>query len=1443
MRYVLTVFGFLIFLNSNAQQRNNATIDARILYQSPTEFVAEYALNGTVQMNTIEHNNVTYSVPFISGTGYTQFIGRPALPAFSILLADYSETSEIRFVSIQSDTIKNINIYPWIGIAVDLVGVPSPEFIIDEDFYTHGTAWPEQQAQIVTTQLFKEQKVSMIRICPFTFNPHEKTLVIHRVFRIEFTGDGLFAGKANSYLQPVLMNTLINKETYELYSAERTPDDAMQYLIITSSDYINAAQTIAEWREQTGYETEILSQTLWTSSQIYQAILERYHSSNPVEYVLLLGDHNKIPGIQYISNIGLFPTDRMYANMDGGDDYFPDLAIGRISVTNPQQAISVVEKIVNYEKNPVTLSSFYNTALAAAYFQDDNGDDYADRRFAQTAEEILQYLTLSIGKSVSRVFYTESTTTPLYWNDGYYSGGEPVPTYLRKPTFPWDGDANDIRNQINSGTFFVYHRDHGYETGWGDPAYNNTNVAALTNGDKLPVVSSVNCQTGKFLVSECFSEAFLRHANGGAVGVFAHAEVSYSGYNDALSMGLVDAIFAVPGLTPNFTGSAHIPGTVTSHGQILKMGDAISQANLSMTQTWGDPWGLEEYQFNLFHYFGDPAMRIFTEEPVVITATYQNTIQCTDSTISINSCNIPDALATLTADGELIGMVLLSGGSGIIHFTPTASNNLILTISSKNTKPFIVSIANSGNCVFAGFEVTEPDSPCTEDEVIFSNTSSGFYTELLWDFGIHAFPATAIGEGPHSIIFSQSGWQTISLIAESPFGNDTSSVHLWIDSACTNLMPPTGYQELIACSGILKDNGNDMPYLNGTNSETAIVSPGASQITLNFNMFDIQASSGCSQAYLRIISGSSATGTEIVTYCNSNAPVGPLVVPNDTVTVLMYAPVNAGYEGFEINWNCTQPALPPVAMFETENIDPCGNIIQFSDISLYQPTEWEWNFGDGNSSSLQNPVHEYLTNGTFTVELIVSNLHGSDTLTQLNLFTINQSSSLNDTVISVCKPSTVRIPGGNGQEVFWYDSPSSLTPIAYTDTLDFYAEDPQTNIYCRDFKTGASLYGGKLTNSGTGGYFNSSTVHHLGFDVFQPLILKTVDVYAQDNGDRIFTLKNGNDEVIYTSTHYLTTGLNTVALDYILLPDNDYKLGAGQYCKLFRNGDPNGPDFYPLEIPGLLSINRSSAAYPNAAKYYYFFYNWQVQPICPGPSALKEVHVLISDTTIEAWPGTSLCLADSIILSGPLTGTYTWQPGNIGVDYLAVGQAGTYYAEINTGGCSATTNSIIIEGEHYPMADFTYSVNGLDVSFTNQSTGTSWYWDFGDGTSSTDEHPVHTYSGSGNYSVTLIVQNSCGADTLTQQVNVTFVGIIDSQQDIVIVYPNPANEYIIIKLPATNQNGILTLYNATAQCIYIDHIEANCKALSLDISHLPAGLYMILFQFETEQYTGKFFRQ
>jgi len=53
--------------------------------------------------------------------------------------------------------------------------------------------------------------------------------------------------------------------------------------------------------------------------------------------------------------------------------------------------------------------------------------------------------------------------------------------------------------------------------------------------------------------------------------------------------------------------------------------------------------------------------------------------------------------------------------------------------------------------------------------------------------------------------------------------------------------------------------------------------------------------------------------------------------------------------------------------------------VQFSDMSFRDPSSWEWDFDDGETSTLQNPTHTYNMPGTYSVSLTVKNLFGEST--------------------------------------------------------------------------------------------------------------------------------------------------------------------------------------------------------------------------------------------------------------------------------------------------------------------------------------------------------------------------------------------------------------------------------------------------------------------------------
>jgi PKD repeat protein len=107
------------------------------------------------------------------------------------------------------------------------------------------------------------------------------------------------------------------------------------------------------------------------------------------------------------------------------------------------------------------------------------------------------------------------------------------------------------------------------------------------------------------------------------------------------------------------------------------------------------------------------------------------------------------------------------------------------------------------------------------------------------------------------------------------------------------------------------------------------------------------------------------------------------------ICLLLILPVSAAITGkVVISADVVIPA--PVAAFSsnvTEGVAPLP--VKFTDTSTGFPALWAWEFGDGATSSEQNPVHVYTTAGTYSVTLTVTNGAGSDSLAQTNLITVN----------------------------------------------------------------------------------------------------------------------------------------------------------------------------------------------------------------------------------------------------------------------------------------------------------------------------------------------------------------------------------------------------------------------------------------------------------------------
>ena len=675
---ILIIVGMLVMISllpiieadDQTKQNNENNTFTSCVYPNESELIITFELSELIQTQiTTEQGEFTKIE--IPGSGFIGEIGSPQLPMWTRSYAVPTDQISFEILHIHIMEKRQIGrIYPVQKPHADSNIFDESGFIFDESIYQQDVYYPGQIVEITGSGKIRDIPFVKIGFYPVQYNPNQQMAIIYDkiIIKLTFTPGEPVLVEPNYTQKPfykfyenVFNNWagfVENANIEQKYSTIEERDSGCEYLVITHQNFFDEAKELADWKHKKGFIAKVVnvSDIGGSSAQIRQYIQDAYDTWDPKpSYVLLVGDAEFVP-TNYVYSAA---SDLWYATVDGSD-YYPDIFIGRIPVDTPQETDIIVQKILTYEQTPPTSSDFYENFVVAAYFQDDENNGYETRRFVRTSEEIRDYL-LSEGYNGERIYVTESYINPTHYNNGYYGNGEPLPTELLRPTFAWDGDKTDIINAIESGIFILNHRDHGGESGWGDPHFTISDFSSFSNGELLPVVFSINCLTGKFDGGECFSEEFLRKDDGGAVAVFGASRVSYSGYNDFLCRGFYDAMW------PDFDIDVGSDKPMYSLGEILNYGKTY------MANTWGDPWGYERLTFELFHVFGDPSMEIWTAFPQDLYVSHILTSDVIQITVKGNGNPIEGALVCISQESGFYEAGL-TDDTGIIELDVTEAS-------------------------------------------------------------------------------------------------------------------------------------------------------------------------------------------------------------------------------------------------------------------------------------------------------------------------------------------------------------------------------------------------------------------------------------------------------------------------------------------------------------------------------------------------------------------------------------------------------------------------------------------------------------------------------------------------------------------------------------------------------------------------------------------------
>ncbi|MCP4631722.1 MAG: T9SS type A sorting domain-containing protein [candidate division Zixibacteria bacterium] len=745
-----------------------------VVYSIKKMAINEIDINGQIQSNI-----------HIPGIMLPNNAGAPNLPGSGRSIAvPYGASVTYEIIDSEIEIIDNIDVAPASAIPFDNDDSP-PVYEKDPSIYSVDANYPENPVMLSEVLQMRGVDYIVMGITPFQYNPATKQLIVYKNLRIRvnFIGGNGHIGDdrlRSRFWEPVLKGNLINYQSLPKIDFTYTPSDitdevGYEYVIIVPDDetFIAWADTIRNWRTLQGIKTGVftLSEIGGNSTAAIENFVNNAYSGwdIPPAAVLLLSDYQNT-GLSYGITSPMWDnycvSDNIYADIDNND--LPDIAFARITAQTNSHLSRMINKFLDYERNPPMDPDFYNTPIIAGGWQD-------ERWFILCDEICYGYLHNELGKVPVREYAIYDGYPGSQWSTNQnthmlvdYFGPDGLGYIPQTPQHldDWGANAGRLNNDINAGAFMLMHRDHGGETGWGEPDYDIGDLYGLNN-QYLPFVFSINCLTGKYnFNTPCFTEAFHRMEDG-ALGLTAASETSYSFVNDTYIFGLMDYLW------PNFD-----PGYGENGEPLLNPCFAnVNGKYFLQSSSWPYNPQHKVYTHHLFHHHGDAFITMNSEVPQRPSVIVPNIHYSGFNTLGMYATE--GALVGITVDGEIIGTAIGIGAPQLIPVEPQPPGKIVtITVTKPNYKRYAISIPTVPP---DGYGVVE-----------------GYITDMVTGYGLEGIVTVIDREPPIVTECDDEGFYSMYIPADSTwllkaeyttdYGSRLSSVSVSVDDTTTRDM-------------------------------------------------------------------------------------------------------------------------------------------------------------------------------------------------------------------------------------------------------------------------------------------------------------------------------------------------------------------------------------------------------------------------------------------------------------------------------------------------------------------------------------------------------------------------------------------------------------------------------------------------------------------------------
>ena len=630
---------------------------AKLISSTEERIVVNFQLNGfnTARVATPQGEQYVVSVPKMAGIFE---VGAPDLPLYSIpvIIGDQAEMT-INVIDAQY-TDYSISIAPSKGIF-------SRQINPDDVPYTYGAVyqqnafWPATQARLEKPYILRDFRGQNIMVQPFAYNPVTKTLRVYESMTIEITkvsdnGENQKVARRSNTIKVAPEQKAQYSHRFINFGKTEAKynflEDDGEMLVICADQFMAGMQPFVDWKNQSGRPTTMVSVTEAggnNADAIKSYITNMYNDAeHNLTYLLFVGDYAHITPHPFQYDGQTEYSDNWFGQIEG-NDYYPEIFVGRFSVESDAHVATHVNKVLYYERDMQADVTWGDHGLGIGHMTDGTG--WTTGHYGEADYQHIDYIRDTL------LHYTYSQVTEHHGGGGTAS-------------------VSTISATINQGVSVINYCNHGSEYSWGVAGYSTSDVHSLTNDNKLPIVWSVACLNGKFNYSpECFAEAWMRATNN----------------TTGVPTGAIGGMFSwisQPWQPPMY-GQDEMVDILTEWRSTDLFNHTLAGASLNGNMAVLDQGSADQFTatHNAWLLFGDPTLMVRTANPTELNISLNPAVLMIGMSSLEVSAEAEYGIATLTNEEGIVASAKIIDGSATLEFPAlNAAEDLTLTVIGYN---------------------------------------------------------------------------------------------------------------------------------------------------------------------------------------------------------------------------------------------------------------------------------------------------------------------------------------------------------------------------------------------------------------------------------------------------------------------------------------------------------------------------------------------------------------------------------------------------------------------------------------------------------------------------------------------------------------------------------------------------------------------------------------